>query len=733
MSPARNAVIMNMLNAWMIATPPSRNGQTCGSGIGWLKKDRGEKERAENDGQTAKDQRVQCALGEQRHARMGDRRAGRGGEGEGGDLVHGPGYGPGAPAVSSAPPRRAANSLENTAMRPSSLPASLDGLRLRAELAGSTTVGWDKPAARSAALAKLKAYLDRGRALAESRLEATSGGLEAARTLSGVMNAALRALFDSIAMDLVDEGARAPGVALCALGGYGAGELAPKSDVDLLFLVADDAPDWADLAIERTSYALWDAGLTIGGGAVRTVDEALELARDDVSERTALLDVRSLTGDLSLVRELLTRFEDELLLPNAAEFAAQKLAERDARIERQGDSRYQVEPNIKDGKGALRDLQTLRWLAQVLYGDDALERWVGDGLFSVADVERYLSAADFFWTVRFHIHDLVGNKDDRLTFDIQPEIAGRMGYADTEDQLGVEAFMRTYFKKAIDVGALTRLVCAKLEADHLKDLPGGTGRFMPSDGEAETTGLKERGFRVHAGRLDFADEIDIERDPVLMMRLFEIAAARHFDLHPDAVADIAHSLRLVDETYRTDPRAARSFFAVLLDADDPRMTLRAMTEAGLLGAYIPEFGDIVARTQFNMYHRFTVDEHTLNALGILRDIENGRHLSDHPLASKLVHKITHRRALHLAVLLHDTGKGKGDQCVEGAQNARIACARLGLDDDETELVAWLIAHHLEMSDTAQRRDISDPRTVLDFAQTCGSLERLRLLTVLTVV
>lgn len=618
-------------------------------------------------------------------------------------------------------------------MRPSSLPASLDGLRLRAELAASTRVGWDKPAARSAALAKLKAYLEKGRRLAESRLDDAGGGLEAARTLSASMNAALRALFDSIAMDLVDAGSRAPGVALCALGGYGAGELAPKSDVDLVFLVADDPPDWAETVIERTLYALWDCGLTIGGGAVRTVDEAITLAAEDVSERTALLDLRSLSGDMSLVRALLDRFDAEIVQPDAAGFASEKLAERDARVDRQGDSRYQVEPNVKDGKGGLRDLQTLRWLAQVLYGDDALERWVGDGLFSVSDVERYLSAADFFWTVRFHIHDLVGNKDDRLTFDIQPEIAQRMGFLDTEDQIGVEAFMRTYFRKAIDVGALTRLVCAKLEADHLKDLPGGTGRFMPSDGAGGADGLAEAGFKLRAGRLDFLDRSVIERDPVAMLRLFETAAARHFDLHPDAVADIGHSLRQVDDAYRTDPRAARSFFAVLLDADEPRMTLRAMTEAGLLGAYIPEFGDIVARTQFNMYHRFTVDEHTLNALGILRDIENGRHMSDHPLASKIIHKVTHRRALHLAVLLHDTGKGKGDQCVEGAENARIACARLGLDDDETELVAWLIANHLEMSETAQRRDISDPRTVLDFAGLCGSLERLRLLTVLTVV
>ena len=618
-------------------------------------------------------------------------------------------------------------------MRPSYVPGSLDGLRLRAELAAATRSGWDKPAARQAGLGRMKAYLERGRTLAASRIEGRAGGLDAARTLAGVMNAALRALYDSIALDLVEEGARMPGLALCALGGYGAGELAPGSDVDLLFLIDDDAPEAAKTIVERTVYALWDCGLTLGGAATRTLDEAMALARTDVSERTALLDLRTITGDESLERALMERYEAELLGEAAPDFAAAKLAERDGRVDRQGDSRYAVEPNVKDGKGGLRDLQTLRWLAQILYGADALERWVGDGLFAVTDVERYLSAADFFWTVRFHLHALAARKDDRLSFDVQPELAARMGYADTESQLGVEVFMRDYFKKAIDVGALTRRVCAKLEADALKDPPGG-GRYMPADGAPDDAdqALAEDGLTLTAGRLNFADAGAIEADPVIMLRLFEIAAARHLDLHPDAVAAISQSLRLVDEAFRADPRAARCFFAVLLDADDPRMTLRAMTEAGLLGAYIPEFGDIVARTQFNMYHRFTVDEHTLNALGILRNIENGRLSADHPLATRLAPLITHRRALHMAILLHDTGKGKGDQCVEGAENARIACPRLGLDEDETELVAWLIASHLEMSDTAQRRDIADPRTVLDFAEGVRTLERLRLLTILTV-
>ncbi len=618
-------------------------------------------------------------------------------------------------------------------MRVNSLPAALDGLRLRAELAAATRVGWDKPAARQAALTRLKRYLVRARTHAEARLIGNEGGLEAARMLSAAMTAAMRALYDSIALDLHPDGAAAPGVVLCAVGGFGAGELAPQSDVDLVFLVKDKAPDYAEPLIERILYALWDSGIQVGGGAVRTVDEALALAAEDLSERTALLNLRGVSGDERLARRLQTRFEKAQLGDNAPAFASAKLAERDTRVDRQGDSRYAVEPHLKDGKGGLRDLQTLRWLAQILYGADALERWVGEDLFQVEDVNRYLMAADFFWTVRFHMHALSATKDDRLTFDIQPEVASRMGYVNSADQLAVEGFMRDYFRKSIDVGALTRLVCAKLEADELKDPPSPEGRFLPAANQVEDDSLFEVGFRIRAGRLDFLDSGVIESDPVLMMRLFELAASHNVDLHPAAVAAINRNLRLVDDGFRTDPRARRSFLAVLLDADDPRMTLRAMTEAGLLGAYIPEFGNIVARTQFNMYHRFTVDEHTLNALGLMREIEQGKHTTEHPLISGYASELSHRRALHLALLLHDTGKGKGDQCIEGAENARIACPRLGLDDDETELVAWLIENHLAMSDTAQRRDISDPRTVLDFAELVGSLERLRLLAFLTVV
>ena len=610
----------------------------------------------------------------------------------------------------------------------SALPASLDGLRLRAELAAALSdKGWQDNFARLAAIARIKAAIEAGRDAAFRKLDNVSGGLEAARFLSSVMNAVLGAAFDSLAAE-ADQAAY--GISLLAIGGYGAGELAPKSDIDILFIKPAHASKEQDAFLEQVIYVLWDSGLDIGGGAVRTIGETLEIANTNIGERTSLLSLRHVAGDPAPTEALRQVLWDEAQ-SRGPSFVEAKLAERDSRIAKAGRSRYTVEPNLKESKGGLRDLQLMRWLAQFLYGADAFERWVSSGLLTVSDVEKYLSASDFFWTIRFHIHAIVGGKDDRLTFDIQPEVAARMGFDDAKAESAVERFMRRYFLTAMDVGSLTRLVCAKLEADHLKSRPRGLARFLP-----ETGALNEpvdAAFRLVDGRLDFADPAMIEKDPVLLIRLFWAASAMGTDLHPDAIAVIGQNIRKVDEDFRSDARAVRVFFSILLDSAAPQLVLRLMTEAGFLGEFLPEFGSIVARTQFNMYHRYTVDEHTLKLIGFLREIETGDLAADHPVATRIVHDIKNRRALHLAALLHDTGKGKGDQCVEGALQARAACTRLGLPKAEVELVAWLVRSHLLMSDTAQRRDIGDPRTVIEFAREVGSIERLNLLTVLTII
>jgi len=609
------------------------------------------------------------------------------------------------------------------------LPASLDALKLRAQIASSILPdGWTSPVARSAALAHVRAALDVFRARAFEQISGDSGGAAASQTLAQGVSVCLHALFDSMAA-ADPEGSR--GVSLCAQGGFGAGQLAPKSDVDILFIKPEDAADKTNKFLEQVLYALWDLNIDIGGGACRTNKETLDLASVNPSERTALLSLRALAGDVDAPVDLERQFRQKLVHGDETGFVEAKLRERDKRLERAGQSRYAVEPNIKSGKGALRDLQLIRWLALFLYGADAFERWVGTRLLSVSDVDKYIAADDFLWTIRFHLHDLAGSKDERLSFDFQPEIASRMGFEDGEDENAVERFMRRYFRTAMNVGALTRLICAKFEADAWKSKPKGLARFLPDAETPENPDLD--GFALKDGRLDFANPNQIHDDPVRLLNFFHIASSRGLDLHPEAVARVGRNLHLVDDEYRKAPRAARAFFAVLLDSPAPMALLRLMTEAGVLGRFIPEYGDIVGRTQFNMYHHYTVDEHTLKAIGLLREIEDRLHPIDHPLCTKIMPLIKNRRALHLAILLHDTGKGSGDQCTEGAVRALAACKRLGLEDGEAELVSWLVGTHLLMSDTAQRRDLGDPRTVSDFTDVVGSLERLRLLTVLTTV
>ena len=488
-------------------------------------------------------------------------------------------------------------------MTSSLLPASLESLKLRARLASAVgRDGWGSPSARKASLAELRNALDAFESGAIAHLTQDRGGAAAAHALAEGVSVCLEALFDSMA---ADDPAGARGVSLCAQGGFGSGELAPFSDVDLLLIKPENADERTDEFLQRLLYALWDLKIDVGGGACRTINETLDLAREDASERTALLSLRYIAGSQSRVNKLAKRFRDEVVSGDEVAFVEAKLNERDSRIEKAGRSRYTVEPHIKSGKGGLRDLQLMRWLAIFLYGADAFERWVGDRLLSVEDVERYVAADDFLWTVRFHLHQISGAKDERLSFDLQPEIAKRMGFEDTETENGVERFMRRYFFTAMHVGSLTRLVCSKLEADSRKSKPKNLARFLPNTLASDETDCGE--FVVRDGRLDFATPTQIADDPVKLMQFFAIAASRQVDLHPEAVARIGRTLYHVDDEYRRDPRVARAFFAVLLDAPAPMAVLRLMTEAGLLGRYLPEFGDIVARTQFNMYHRYTVD------------------------------------------------------------------------------------------------------------------------------
>jgi [protein-PII] uridylyltransferase len=463
------------------------------------------------------------------------------------------------------------------------------------------------------------------------------------------------------------------------------------------------------------------------GQAARSVDECLSLAKTDMTVRTALLEARPLAGDDALAEDFIGRFRAFVVKADPRPFIAAKLEERNVRHQKTGAVRYRVEPNVKDGKGGLRDLNTLFWIARSLAPDSPLGARVMDDLLTPRERRTFEESFDFLWRTRAHLHLIAGRAEEKLTFDLQPEVARRMGWQGRGDEPAVERFMRRYFLVARDVGALTRALSAKLEARHQKAALS-LSRLIP--GRKKNLGVE--GFVEVAGRLSVTGPEVFADDPTKLLTLFRTADGHDLDLHPDAFSAVTRSLSLVTPSLRRDPEATRAFLDILT-GQRPYRVLTLMNETGLLGRFLPEWGRIVGQTQFNMYHAFTVDEHTLQAIGIINDIWRGKLKAEHPTATEMVHRIDDFEALMLAMLLHDVGKG-GDrgQLEDGAIAARRACDRLGIDPRRTEFVVWLVRNHLALSDYAQKRDVSDPATVRAFARLVGDPERLRTLLVLTV-
>ncbi|HYM03214.1 MAG TPA: [protein-PII] uridylyltransferase, partial [Stellaceae bacterium] len=580
---------------------------------------------------------------------------------------------------------------------------------------------------RKAVAEILRAALLKGRAEIRQRFEGSATGTETVRELSFLMDQLIRTLYDFVGSHVYPlanptEGER---LSVIAVGGYGRGELAPHSDIDLLFLLPYKPTPHSEQLVEYLLYTLWDLGLKVGQ-ATRSIDETLRQAKADMTIRTAVLEARYIWGDQQLFLDLKRRFESEIIKGTAAEFVRAKLAERDQRHTRLGDSRYVVEPNIKEGKGGLRDLHTLFWIAKYSYRVDDVEKLVELNVLSAKEAQRFARAQNFLWTVRCHLHFLAERAEDRLTFDRQTEVGRRMGYTDHAGTRGVERFMKHYFLVAKDVGDLTRIFCAVLEVEQ-EPRPRFSWRRW---------GLKKRvveGFAVDAGRIDVANENTFRDDPLNLVRIFHVAQVTGLDIHPRALRLITQSLRLIDGKLRADPEANRLFMEILTSPREPEIALRRMNEAGVFGRFVPDFGRVVAQMQYDMYHVHTVDEHTLFAIGNLHKIEAGELKDELPLATEIVHTIVSRRALYFAVLLHDIAKGRGgDHSELGAGVAEKLGPRVGLTAEETESVVWLVRYHLLMSNTAFKRDIDDPQTIRDFAERVQSPERLKLLLVLTV-
>src|SRR5712672_1858918 len=621
--------------------------------------------------------------------------------------------------MSSPPPSHEQNALFD----PDALIAEVQQL--------ATSVEGEK---RTAVAQRLKAVLAESSAKAETLLLKERQGDRCAARLTRMQDDLIRVIYTFAVTRLYppQSPSESERMAIVATGGYGRGLMAPGSDIDLLFLLPYKQTAWSEQIAEAILYCLWDMGLKVGH-ATRSINECMRQSKADMTIRTAILEARFLLGESKLFDELMVRFDKEVVQGTGAQFVSAKLAEREERHRRAGRSRYLVEPNVKDGKGGLRDLHTLYWIAKYVYRVSEREELIKFGVYDPREYRRFRRCGDFLWAVRCNMHFLTGRAEERLSFDIQREVAVRLGYTSHPGQRDVERFMKHYFLVAKDVGDLTAILCAELEDRQAKPMPVLNRMMARLRPRPRRTFVETDDFVVDYNRITLADADVFTRDPVNLIRIFYLAQKYGLAFHPDAMRAVTRSLKLIDDKLRANEEANRLFLEILTSKNDSEIVLRRMNEVGVLGQFVRSFGRIVAMMQFNMYHHYTVDEHLLRCIGILADIEAGRS-QDTTFATELMRTLqpASRRVLYVALFLHDIAKGRiEDHSIAGARVARRFCPRLGFTPAEIDTVAWLVEQHLVMSSVAQSRDLSDRVTIQTFAEVVQSVERLKLLTLLT--
>lgn len=505
---------------------------------------------------------------------------------------------------------------------------------------------------------------------------------------------------------------------LAATGGYGRRELAPFSDIDLLFIVPDEHATQPAL-VEKMLYILWDIGMDVGH-AVRTVEECLQQARQELQILTSMLDSRFLAGDHKLFTHYRTTLFNNALLNDPLSFLRAKLLEQSKRHERFGASLYYLEPNIKENPGGLRDLHTFAWISKYRYQVTRIQELIPMGIITAEEFENFKRCRAFLRRVRNALHYRAGRRDDRLTFAHQVAIAQEFGYQDQPGMLAVERFMRRYYRVARRVGHLSWIFLRKYQDEHREVLDWDRRHL-------------EDAFEVTGGKLSLTSPEALQEKPIRIMRLFEVAQRNLLSIHPDTMRLVTQNLSLINRTFRADPKVTAIFLSMLNGKRAVAWVLRRMNDAGVLGRYIPEFGRIIGQTQHDMYHVFTVDEHTILAVESLRHISSGKFSHELPIATQLMQKLNNPALLYLAVMFHDIAKGLGpNHHIRGAEIARKICERMELPANDIEMIAWLVENHLIFSRTAFRRDLNDPETLASFAKQIGTVRKLNLLVLLTV-
>ena len=499
---------------------------------------------------------------------------------------------------------------------------------------------------------------------------------------------------------------------LVAVGGYGRGELHPHSDIDILLLVDEgNAPGEDTLSGFVTQ--LWDIGLQIGH-SVRTVAECESKALEDITILTNLMEARTLRGDAALLAQVTERIATDRMWPSGDFFRA-KLVEQKDRHAKYADTEYSLEPNVKSSPGGLRDLQNISWIAERHFGVESLERLTTEQFLQPKEMDILQEGRDFMWRVRYALHMITDREEDRLLFDHQRTLAQLLGYQDRDHRLAVEWFMKDYYRAIQELSRLNEMLLQLL-----REL------ILHRDDPGQATPINRR-FQARKGFLEVTHERVFKRYPFALLELF-LLMQQHGELkgvRASTIRLVRDHRYLIDDKFRHDIRARSLFMEIFRQPRGPTHELRRMNRYGVLAAYFPAFANIVGQMQHDMFHAYTVDEHTLFVVRNLRRFFVAKFMHEFPLCSRVAHSIPKPELLYLAGFFHDIGKGRGGNHSElGAADARAFLGLHGLSEYDRELVAWLVENHLLMSQTAQRRDISDPEVINDFARHIGDRRRL---------
>jgi [protein-PII] uridylyltransferase len=509
-------------------------------------------------------------------------------------------------------------------------------------------------------------------------------------------------------------------IALVAVGGYGRSELHPYSDIDLMILLEKNDYQQVKGFVETFLSFLWDIGLEVGH-SVRSLDDCVKAARQDITVATNIMESRYLEGDRELVAAMQARTAtDRIWKP--AEFFKAKLAEQQARHLKYDDSAYDLEPNIKEGPGGLRDLQTIVWVVKRRYGITELKQLIDNDYLTDTEYRQLIRGRNFLWKLRIGLHYTAGRCEDRLLFDYQRVLAEEFGYRDNANHLAVEQLMKRYYRTVKDLRLLNEILLQHYEEEN-------------SSRRASRVKVINERFQSYGGYLETRHEKVFEQHPSAILELF-LLLQQHASLkgvRASAIRQLRASLHLIDNRFRNDSHCRDLFMRIMKQPSGLTHALRRMNAYGVLGSYIPVFGGVVGQMQHDLFHVYTVDAHSLFVVRNLRRFAMDEHADEFPLANRIMARIDKPERLYLAGLFHDVAKGRGgDHSVLGEKDALQFCKRHGMSDYDARFVGWLVRYHLLMSHTAQRRDITDADVIREFAENVGDQEHLNNLYLLTI-